>query len=49
MKSFFVGLLICFVVYEIVSITLGVIKNKKNKNTNESEGCENEIHSNDNK
>ena len=36
MKSFFVGLLICFVVYEIVSITLGVIKNKKNKNTNKS-------------
>ena len=28
-KSFFIGLLIAFLLYEIISITIGVIKKKK--------------------
>ena len=43
-KSFFVGLLIAFIVYELLSITIGVIKRKRElKKINESEVNENDV------
>lgn len=43
-KSFFIGLLIAFVLYEIISITIGVIKKKRElKNIEESEANYNDI------
>lgn len=42
-KSFFIALIIVFVLYEIISITIGVIKKKKAlKNLNESEVLNND-------
>lgn len=42
-KSFFIALVIVFVIYEVISVTIGVIKKKKAlKNLNESEVLNND-------
>lgn len=42
-KSFFIALIIVFVLYEIISVVIGVIKKKKVlKNLNESEVLNND-------
>lgn len=47
-KSFFIGLLIAFLLYEIISITFGVIKKKKAQKNIEKEDNNNDVSKEDN-